>query len=307
MKLFEGLKNKSFLISGANGYLGSNMIKYLIKNKCQIFALYNKSKKNIVKSKYITLIKSDLSKKISLSKIPKKVNYIIHFACNPNDRAAVTNKKYLIMDNSLIDFNFFKLCENIKHDKFLYSSSCAVYDDNYLRLKKRSQEKEVMYPYNPDGLYGLCKLLSEKYIEQTKLNFVICRIFSVYGNDSATLINQWNERIKKKKQVDIWTSEKINRSWLHIEDLVKAMALICIKSSTNKYFDIASDENLSLKEIFKIISHFHKGSKTSYKVKNTIDAGPRYRYALRKNLDLLGFKQSIYLRKGIHLINSHQN
>ena len=66
-------------------------------------------------------------------------------------------------------------------------------------------------------------------------------------------------------------------------------------------------KNLSLKEIFKIISHSHKGSKTSYKVKNTIDAGPRYRYALRKNLDLLGFKQSIYLRKGIHLINSHQN
>lgn len=304
MKLVLGLKNKSFLISGANGYLGSNMIKYLEQNNCQIFALYNKSKKNISRSKHITLIKCDLTKNIPLSKIPKKVDYIIHFACNPNDRAAVTNKKYLMIDNSLIDFNFFKLCEKIKHNKLLYSSSCAVYDDNYLRLKKRPREKEIKHPYNPDGLYGLCKLLSEKYIEQTKLNFVVCRIFSVYGNDSNTLINQWNERIKKKKQVDIWESDKINRSWLHIEDLVKAMVLICLKSSTNKHFDIASDENLSLKEIFKLISHFHKGSKSSYKVINTMDAGPRYRYALRRNLDSLGFKQSIYLKKGIHLINS---
>jgi len=304
MKSFKDLKNKSFLISGSNGYLGSNFIKFLLKKNCKVFALYNKSKKNIIKSKLVDAIKCDLTKSIVPSKIPNKVDYIIHFASNPNNRAAVTSKKNLMITNSIIDFNFIKLCENIKHKKFLYSSSCAVYDDNYLRLKKRPNENKILHPYNPDGLFGLSKLLSEKYIEQSNLNYIICRIFSIYGNDSDTIINQWNKKIKRNKQIDIWGNEKINRSWLHIEDFVKAMALICTEASEFKYFDVASNENLTLKKIFKIILQSHKKSKSSYKVINSIDAGPKYRYAIRKNLDTLGFKQNIYLKQGISLLNS---
>ena len=299
----KNLDGKTFLISGANGYLGSNLIKYLVNKKSFIFAIYNKSKKNIKINNQVRLIKCDLTKYNTNNKFPKKVDYIIHLASNPNDRYSVTHKKNLIMDNNLMDINFFKICEAIKHSKFLYASSSSAYDDNMLRLSNGKYEKEIDKPYNPDGLYGLSKLLSEKFLENTKLNFTICRIFSIYGNDSKTVINHWNSEIKKNNKVEIWGDEKINRSWLHIDDFIQAMLLICFDKKNMRYFNIVSDENLSLKKIFKLITKYHKKSTLNYVVRKSKYAGPEYRYAHRKNLNSVGFKQEIYLKDGIRLLN----
>ena len=304
MNLEKDIENKSFLVSGANGYLGSNMVKFLVKKKCRIFAIYNKSKINIQKNKLVKCIEYDLTQIKSRSELPTNVDFIIHFACNPNDRLSVTQKKRLMLENSLIDFNFFRICEEIKHKKFLYASSSSVYDDNKLRKKRSIPEDQIDLPYNPDGLYGLSKLLSEKLLEDLNLNYTICRIFSVYGNDSNTVINQWDKKIRENQNVEIWGNEKVNRSWLHIEDFVRAMALICIQKTDKKYFNVASDENLSLKQIFNIILQFHSNSSSSYRIRQNLDSGPKNRFGSRDNLNQIGFKQSLYLKDGINLLNS---
>ena len=304
MNINKNVSKKTFLITGANGYLGSSTINYLSRFDCKIFAIYNLSKDKILKKKSIKLIKYDLRKKIDTSKIPKKVDFIIHFASNPNDRYSVTNRKELLQENTLIDTNVFQLCSKIKYQKFIYASSSSVYDDNKLKIKNESLESKINVPYEPDGLYGLGKLLSEKFLESSKINFIICRIFSIYGNDSNTVINLWNNKIKNNKNIEIWKSDKINRSWLHIDDFVRAMIMICLSKSKIKYFNIASDENLTLKEIINLFLSFHKNSNSKYTVKKNVDAGPKNRFGTRNNLNKIGFNQNIYLKDGIRLLNS---
>ena len=295
------IKKKTFLITGANGFLASNIIKTLVKQECLIYAVINKSLKNLDKSNNIKVIQQNLALPIT-KKFPKKVDYVLHFASSPNDRHSVSNFKHLMLENTLIDINFFNFCKKIKFKKFLYASSSSVYDDKKLLKKNVCKEAKISPPYNPDELYGFSKLMSEKYLDTLNFNFIICRIFSIYGDHSKTIINYWNDLIEKDKNIEIWGNPKTNRSWLHINDFVDAILKVLLSNHDYKYFNIASDENLKLIEIFKKMKKFHKNTKSKVLFKNK-EAGPINRFAKRKNLNTLNFKQKIYLVDWLKFIN----
>lgn len=301
MTIQKKLKKKTFLITGANGFLASNIIKTLVKQECLVYAVINKSFNNLDKSDNIRVIRQNLTLPIT-KKFPKKVDYVMHFASGPNDRHSVSNFKHLMLENTLIDVNFFNFCKKIKFKKFLYASSSSVYDDKKLLKKNTNKETKIYPPYNPDELYGLSKLTSEKYLDTLKFNFIICRIFSIYSDHSKTIINYWNDLIKKNKNIEIWGNPKTNRSWLHINDFVEAILKVLLSNHDYKYFNIASDENLKLIDIFKKIKKFHKNKKSIALLKNKV-AGPINRFARRKNLNNLNFKQKIYLDDWLKFIN----
>ena len=89
---------------------------------------------------------------------------------------------------------------------------------------------------------------------------------------------------------------------MHISDFVDAILRTLLSNHDYKYFNIASDENLKLIEIFKKIKKFHKKTKSKVLFKNKA-AGPINRFAKRKNLNSLNFKQKIYLDDWLKLIN----
>ena len=73
-----------------------------------------------------------------------------------------------------------------------------------------------------------------KKIQSKNFRAVSCRIFSIYGNDTNTIINSWKKDIHDNKKIQIW-GNNITRSWLHIDDFLRAINCIL---NTNKKFKI---------------------------------------------------------------------
>ena len=152
-----------FLITGDQGFIGSNLKKLLQKKKIKFITA---NKKNF----------GDLSKKKSWKKIPKS-NVVIHLASPTGIRDSYKNSKKYIKKVLNINKNVISYC--IKNNAKLIFPSSVVYGNN---KKKILSENCSVYPNNP---YLVSKFNSESliknYYKKKKLSYIILRIFNVYG------------------------------------------------------------------------------------------------------------------------------
>ena len=116
-------KNKNVFITGANGFIGANLTRFLVNKNYHVSVLVrNKSNlwrlKDIIKN--IKIHKADITNKEKLKKIIKKVNpnYIIHLASYGNS-SNENNLKKILDVNILGLINLLQASENINYKKLI--------------------------------------------------------------------------------------------------------------------------------------------------------------------------------------------
>ncbi len=296
---------KKIIVTGSNGYIGSHLVKYFSKIKnFEIICIINKKVNKKILKKNVKYIKHNLLKKIPKTKIKEKIHAVLHFAGAKNDREFVNKNKKKVLEGIKIDKNIIDFSVKKKINIFIYASSAAVYDLSEGTKKNPFREENVKKNTSFDGTYGYTKKITENYLNRIstkKLKSVSCRIFSIYGKNTNTIINIWKKKILKNKKIDIWGKKKIIRSWLHLDDLITAIYYLLEKKHRYKVVNIGSNERTSLIKIANII-----GKKYKKKIKiNYIDnnyPGPTIRFSDQKKLKLLGWRQKIHLNKGLDLI-----
>jgi len=302
----KNILKKSIIITGANGFLGSNLVQYFSKFDYDITCIYKKNLKSRIKKKNIVYIKFDLQKKLPLNKIKGNFDALLHFAGPKNSRSFVNKNKKKILTAIKIDKNIINFCLKKKIKKFIYASSSAVYDlKEGLKNNSPFREENVNKNTNPDGLYGSTKRTIEKYlntIPQKKMKTTSCRIFSIFGPNTNTIINIWKNNIKKNKKIYIWGDKNIIRSWLYIDDFLSAIHFILQSEKKIKVINIGSDKIISLDKIIRIIKKKYKKKKIDLIENKNIYPGPMVRYSNNKKLIKLGWRQKISLIKGLSLI-----
>ena len=295
------------IITGANGYLGSSLIQYLSKFNYKILGVYRKKLKIRIKNKNIKYIQHNLLKRITKNKINENYDTVLHFAGPKNDRLFVTKNKKKILQSIKIDKNVINFSKKIKIKKIIFASSSAVYDLNE-GLKKdinNFSENRVKFRSNCDGIYGKCKKITESYLKKINCNeikTIRCRIFSIYGKNTNTIINIWKKKIRQNRAITVWANKKIIRSWLHIDDFLRAIHCVLISKKANGAINIGSNELTSLEDIINIIKNKYKKKIIKLKVNTNKDPGPKVRYSNQNKLKKLGWKQKIYLKEGLNLI-----
>ena len=169
MKILEKI-----LLTGASGFIGQNIIK---SNKnFFIYGIVNKNTNNNFQSNNVKYLKIDLLKKNFISKLPRDIDYILHFAQSPK------YKKDLFAIDDIMQINFnatvelLKFASLIKIKKFIYASSGSIYDP---KSKYQLRENEII---KPNSAYGMSKFFSERIIEKYNNYFDILslRIFFPY-------------------------------------------------------------------------------------------------------------------------------
>ena len=296
---------KKIIITGSNGYLGSKLTEYFSNLNYEILCIYNK-KKNTINKENVSHLKLNLLKKIPVDKINQKFDAVLHFAGPKNHRSYVNNNKKQILNGIKIDKNIINFCIKKNINFFLYASSSAVYGLNEGVVKKKSSFKEENVKKNSsfDGTYGYAKKITENYLtklQSDSFNTIICRIFSIYGGDTNTIINSWKKDIYNNKKIKIW-GNNIIRSWLHIDDFLRAINYILNTNKRFKIINIGSNEITSLEKIAIIIKKKLNKKKLKVQIIHTKYPGPRVRYANQSKLRKLGWRQKISLSKGIGLI-----
>ena len=167
---------KTILITGAGGYIGTNLVSKLIKLKYKVVALDTFWFGNYLKkNKRLKILKKDI-RKLDLKDL-NNIDTIIHLASIANDPAAELNAKLTWDINVLATYNLIDLAVKKKIKKFIFASSGSVYG-----IKKEKKVIEDL-PLHPVSEYNKSKMIAERILLsfKKKIDLTILRPATVCG------------------------------------------------------------------------------------------------------------------------------
>ena len=253
------MENKTALITGANGFIGSHLSCELVRRGFKVIGIYrNEISKNPEFNKYIKEGKivgyiEDFTT-FDYSKIEDKIDYIFNIAGKVSAWGSVDSfmKVNYVGAKNLLDFAI-----KCKPECFCQFSSVAVYGfDGYVNLTEDAEKK----PFN-NG-YSISKLETEKLVVSTckenNLDYVIIRPGNVYGEYDYTSSNEIYGRIKKEKML-ISAGGKYKSCFVYVGNLVDAvLKTTLLKEAHNTDYNVTDGNNETLKEMFTCIAkHFN--------------------------------------------------
>ncbi len=313
------LKNKKILVTGAAGFIGSNICLYLQKKfpTCEIVAIDSfktdsffsngnpysyGSYKNLFGFNG-TLFSLDITNKNDLKYLEENFSfdYIFHQAAISD--TTVQEQDLMIKTN----VNAFEDLLNIaiKHNaNIVYASSAATYG-NASSPQKIGNEQ-------PNNIYGFSKLMmdniAKRYINKNlDISIVGLRYFNVYGKNeyykqkTASMVLQFGHQLLSKKRPKLFeNSEKIFRDFVYIEDIIQAN-ILAINSSNSGIYNVGSGFERSFKDIVDILQK-ELGTKLDIEyIKNPYIGSYQFhtRADISDTIEILGYNPKYSLEEGI--------
>lgn len=219
--------NKNFLVTGANGYLGSSFINQY-KNK------YNFEKFSLLNQK-IEDIKFD------------NINVILHCAALVHQKVEHSYEKYYEI-NVIYPVKLAKLAKQNGIKQFAFISTIAVYGENEELLNENTS-------CNPITSYGKSKLEAEKQLlELNDENFVvsIIRPPMIYGNNAPGNIDSLVKLVKKVPILPLANIQN-KRTFISIENLCYIINEVILQKKSG-IFLASDDEPLSTSKLIDLIA-----------------------------------------------------
>ena len=310
---------KKIIVTGGSGFIGSNLVDFLIKKKFFVINLdkltysSNKYQNGLRDKKKYKLIKVDIINKKRIIEIIKKYKPKVIF-----NLAAETHVDRSIDDPSnFIHTNIngtFKLLESLRFlqnkkitPKLIHVSTDEVYGD--IKNGLRSNEK---HKYEPSSPYSASKAsadhLVKSYIRTYKLKAVISNCCNNYGpyQFPEKLIPKMILNIFNNKELPIYAKGRNSREWIHVNDHCEALFKLYLNGKNGENYNVGSGINLRnidlIKKILKICKKMNIKIGNKTRVKFVKDRpGHDFRYALdnKKMFKEFRWKPKIKFEEGL--------
>lgn len=304
------------LVSGAGGFIGSHLVKYL------------KDKGHYVKG--VDIKRPEFSKSVAdrfelldlryydncvdaLRPIWRKsFDQVYHLAANMGGIGFIeTHKAEIVKDNTLIDINMLEAAKSFSVGKFLYTSSACVYpgykqkDTEVVPLKE-----EDAYPADAEDGYGWEKLYIERlcrhYMEEYKVKTHIVRFHNIYGPEGT--YDGGREKspaaicrkiaLCSTGEIEVWGDGLQTRSYCYIDDCVEGLYRL-MNSDYYEPLNLGTDRMVSINELVDIVSAVAKKPVKRYH-DLTKPQGVRGRNSDNTKLkQVLGWEPKIKLEDGL--------
>lgn len=304
------IKKKTFVVTGGTGFIGSAISKLLIQNKHKVKIFDNNSRGSLNKlskfSKKFEFIKGDIRNKKQVNKAFKNSDAVIHLAY-------INGTKYFykypvkvleIAVKGII--NVIDCCIENKIKELYLASSSEVYQTP---KKIPTDEKEMLkIPdiYNPRFSYGGGKILTElmgvHYGKKYFKKLIIFRPHNVYGPNMGNehvvpeFINRF-KKLKGKKFKIQGTGNEI-RSFIYIDDFLRAFDLLLKKGKNLQIYNIGTTEKTSIKNLAKILASLLNKKIIFHKTQLRV-GGTKKRLPNIQKIEKLGFIQRYSLKSGL--------
>lgn len=307
-------KNKSFLITGGNGFIGRNIAENLVSQGFKVTIFDNNSRGSVKQLRFkkkINLVSGDIRNRKKFFKCLKKIDAVIHLAYI-NGTKFFYSKPNLVLDVAVKGLiNVLEGCNKYKIKELYLASSSEVYQTP---LKTPTTELEMLKVpdvYNPRYSYGVGKILTEVMGINLGRKFfkklIIFRPHNVYGPNMGNehVIPEFLTRFKrlKGKKFKIQGSGNEVRSFIFIDDFVKAFDLLIKKGKHLNIYNIGTSERITIKKLALTISKI-LNKKISLKKTPLRKGGTKIRFPDIKKIKKLGFKPEYNVAKGIKKIIS---
>jgi len=265
-------KNKKVLVTGGAGFVGTNLIKLILKKtKYKIVSIdnYTSGKKiNHIANPRVKYLKGSTSNISKLIKNPKQIKTIFHFGEFARIYQSFLKMNECIDSNSIGSNAVFNFC--LKNNiKLVYSATSAS-------LGNKGKDKNL-------SPYAFTKAKNLELLENLKkwfnFKYEVIYFYNVYGpnqickGEMSTVIGIFEDHYKKNKSLPVVMPGTQTRRFTHIKDTVE-VCYIAWKKNLCRHYSITSKKSYSILDVAKMFK-----SKIKYLPRRP---GERYASALTK-------------------------
>lgn len=306
------LKNLSVLVTGGAGYIGSVLIRVLLKEGYFVTCVDNlmfgkESLLGVLNEKNFNFINCDINKQNELDNIFLYNNFhaVIHLAAIVGDPACklypdLANITNWVSSKLLIDKS-----KNAGVSKFIFASTCS----NYGKMDNPSSYVDENSKLAPLSLYAELKVKFENYIlsvinKDERFTPTCLRFSTVYGVSPRMrfdlTVNEFTKDLVLGKELIVF-GEHFYRPYCHVKDFSNAIVTVLNSSKEKTAYNVFNvgdtSENYTKKMLVNEIVKILPNSKIKYVTK---EDDPRdYRVNFDKIKNELGFKISMRIPDGI--------
>jgi len=262
------------LVTGAAGFIGSNMVDRLIKKGNFIYGLDNlitgslKNINHLKSNNKFEFIEHDVTKFININ---DKIDFVFHLASPASPIDYLNYPIQTLKANAIGGHNALGLAKKNKA-KFILASTSEVYGDPLVHPQKENYYGNVN-PIGPRSIYDEAKRFIESmtvsYHKYHKLNVSIIRIFNTYGPrmkiDDGRVLPTFIKQASKGLDITINGDGNQTRSFCYISDLIDGLEKV-MYSNYAYPINIGNDDEVTINNVASlIIKKLNSESKIVYK------------------------------------------
>jgi len=245
------------LVTGGAGFIGSHLVKALVKAGHQVRVLDNLSTGSIENLAdvldAIEFVRGDVRDYGAVESAVRSVDAVVHLAALI-DVAESVEKPDLYFDvNVRGTYNVVRASKNVS--TFVFASSSAVYGEP---IRVPIPEDHPLMPKSP---YAASKVSGEAFAQafanQYGFRPVILRLFNVYGLKQsmfyAGVIIEFIRRVSRGEPPVIFGDGEQTRDFIHVSDVVEAVMLSLRNEGVRGVFNIGSGEGVTINRLANLI------------------------------------------------------
>lgn len=307
------LTDKKILITGAAGFIGSNLTEYLLKynNICILIDNFNdyysgkeKQLQSILKAydekKDYMLIKGDLLNKAIFNDLDNNIEIIIHLAAQAGVRYSIENASEVANNNITSTINIFEYAKRKNIEKIIFSSSSSVYGNP---IYTPVDEK---HPKNPISPYAVSKLCCENYADyyyrEYDLPITSLRFYTVFGPNGRPdmAIRKFFDLILRDQTISIYGDGEQMRDFTYVSNILDGLILAAENEKANgEVFNLGCSDPIKVNDLVdKMYKIANKQKNIRYTEKKKGDVKITYS-DINKARRILGYTPKIHIDEGL--------
>jgi UDP-glucose 4-epimerase len=244
------------LVTGGAGFIGSHLVDRLVSDGWKVRVMDNFSSGRIENiehhkdSRDVEILKVDLKDFEKVERAVRGVDVVFHYAANPEVRVSTTNPEIHFNENIVTTFNLLEAMRRNDVEELAFASSSSVYGE------PEEIPVDENAPIRPVSVYGAskaaCEVLIHAYTKLYGIKAVILRYANVVGPRlrHGVVWDFINKLFKNPTELEILGDGKQVRSYIHVDDAVKA-TIIAWREIKTKYevYNIASEDWITVDEL----------------------------------------------------------
>ena len=244
------LNNKTIFITGAAGFIGSNLVKRIYSegssatvigidnmNAYYDVALKDFRLKELEQYSTFTFVKGNIADKELINELFEKYkpSIVVNLAAQAGVRYSITNPDAYIESNLVGFFNVLEACRNYPVEHLVYASSSSVYGSN--KKVPYSTDDKVD---NPVSLYAATKksneLMAHAYSKLYNIPSTGLRFFTVYGPAGRPDMAYFGftNKLVKGETIKIFNYGNCKRDFTYVDDIVEGVVRVMKKAPDKK-------------------------------------------------------------------------
>jgi len=306
--------DKTVLITGGAGLIGTNLTKGLLKEKVkQVIVLDDLSaaeKWNIPKDDRVIFIEgSILDEEILKHAFSKKPQYVFHLAAHFANQNSVDHPETDLEVNGRGTLKILEYCRMLRPERLVFASSgCSVYGSEApLPLKENFISTHLDTPYQITKLLG--EVYCNFYVDYYKLPIVIARFFNVIGPGEIpgayrNVIPNFMYWALHSRKLPITGTGEETRDFTYVDDIVDGLLRMGINPKIiGEAINLASNKETKIIDLANIINELTENKAgIAFKERRDWDRIIRRCASVEKAKELVGYEPKVGVAEALPII-----